>query len=179
VSFTPLGEHDLHAWRSFRLVEAAFRGPDDGTFRRTFLRHPGAAAIVPLDGDDVVFVKQFRPALGTELLEVPAGTLDRPGEPPEACAVRELKEEIGAVAERLEHLASYAVAPGVSDERLHLYLATGLLFGERAGDSIEERAMTIERMPLADAVVACADGRLQDAKSIIGVLLTVRRLSLS
>jgi ADP-ribose pyrophosphatase len=179
VSFTHLGEHDLHAWRSFRLVEASFAGPDGGTFTRTFLRHPGAAAIVPVDGDDVVFVRQFRPALGTELLEVPAGTLDRPGEPPEACAVRELKEEVGAVAERFEHLASYAVAPGVSDERLHLYLATGLTFGEPQGDGIEERAMTIERMRLADALSACTDGRLQDAKSIIGVLLTARRLSVS
>lgn len=179
MSFQSLGEHDLHAWRSFRLVEAEFRSPDGHPFSRTFLRHPGAAAIVPVDGTDVVFVRQFRPALGAELLEVPAGTLDRPGEPPEACAVRELEEEIGARATDWEHLASYAVAPGVSDERLHLYLATGLVFGARAGDGIEEQSMTVERMALDDAVAACTDGRLQDAKSIIGVLLAARRLSLS
>jgi ADP-ribose pyrophosphatase len=179
VTFTHRGEHDLHVWRSFRLVEATFTAPDATAFSRTFLRHPGAAAIVPVDGEEVVFVRQFRPALGTELLEIPAGTLDRAGEPPDACAVRELEEEIGAVASRWDHLASYAVAPGVSDERLHLYLATGLTFGERAGDGIEERAMTIERMPLADAVAACSDGRLQDAKSIIGVLLATQRLSVS
>jgi len=179
VSFQVLGEHDLHAWRSFRLVEAEFRSPDGDTFNRTFLRHPGAVGIVPVDGGEVVFVRQFRAALGAELLEVPAGTLDRPGEPPEACAVRELAEEIGAVAAHWEHLASYAVAPGVSSEQLHLYLASGLTFGERAGDGIEEQSMTVERMPLADAVAACADGRLQDAKSIIGVLLAARRLSVS
>jgi len=179
VSFQSLGEHDLHAWRSFRLVEAEFTSPDGSRFDRTFLRHPGAAAIVPLDGDDVVFVRQFRPALGTSLLEVPAGTLDRPGEEPLACAVRELNEEIGAVAREWVHLASYAVAPGVSDERLHLYLATGLTFGATSGDGIEEQSMTIERLTLADAVAACTDGRLQDAKSIIGVLLAARRLSVS
>jgi ADP-ribose pyrophosphatase len=179
VTFSERGEHDLHAWRSFHLVEATFDGPGGVTFSRTFLRHPGAAAIVPLDGDDVVFVRQFRPALGTELLEVPAGTLDRPGEEPLACAVRELQEEIGAVASRWEHLVSYAVAPGVSDERLHLYLASGLTFGTRAGDGIEEQAMTLERMPLSDAVAACTDGRLEDAKSILGVLLAARRRSVS
>jgi len=179
VSFTALGEHDLHAWRAFRLVEAEFTGPDGSRFSRTFVRHPGAAAIVPVDGGDVVFVRQFRPALGTELLEVPAGTLDRPGEEPAECAVRELREEVGAIAARLEHLASYAVAPGVSSERLHLYLATGLTFGPPSSDGIEEEAMTMERLPLGDAVAACTDGRLQDAKSIIGVLLAAQRLSVS
>jgi ADP-ribose pyrophosphatase len=179
VSFSSLGEHDLHSWRSFHLVEATFSAPNGATFSRTFLRHPGAAAIVPLDGDDVVFVRQFRAALGTELLEIPAGTLDRPGEEPSACAIRELQEEIGAVASSWEHLASYAVAPGVSSERLHLYLATGLTFGARAGDGIEEQAMTLERMRLDDAVAACTDGRLQDAKSIIGVLLAAARRSIS
>jgi ADP-ribose pyrophosphatase len=93
--------------------------------------------------------------------------------------VRELGEEIGAVAAEWEHLATYSVAPGVSDERLHLYLATGLTFGTPSGDGIEEQAMTIERLPLRDAVAACTDGRLQDAKSIIGVLLAARRLSVS
>ncbi len=179
MSFTPLGEHDLHSWSAFRLVEAEFSSPDGTTFSRTFVRHPGAAAIVPIDRGDVVFVRQFRPALGATLLEVPAGTLDRPGEAPSECAVRELQEEVGAVATRMDHLASYAVAPGVSSERLHLYLATGLTFGPASGDGIEEQAMTIERLPLPDAVAACTDGRLQDAKSIIGVLLAAQRLSVS
>jgi ADP-ribose pyrophosphatase len=173
--FRQVGEHDRHAWRSFRLVEAEFVAGDGTPFTRTILRHPGAAAIVPIDGEDVVLVRQFRPALGAELLEIPAGTLDRPDESPSACAARELEEEIGARATRLDHLVSYAVAPGVSDERLHLYLATGLTFGARAADGIEEQAMTVERLPLDDAVAACADGRIQDAKTIVGILLATRR----
>src|SRR6202011_5243694 len=114
--FRRIGEHDLHAWRSFRLVEAEFVAGDGTPLTRTFLRHPGAAAIVPIDGEDVVLVRQFRPALGAELLEIPAGTLDRPGESPSECAARELQEEVGARATRLDHLVSYTVAPGVSDE---------------------------------------------------------------
>jgi ADP-ribose pyrophosphatase len=173
--FRRLGEQDLYAWRSFRLVQAEFATADGVAFTRTFLRHPGAAAIVPIDGDDVILVRQFRPALGAALLEIPAGTLDRPDESPAACAERELEEEIGARAARLEHLASYAVAPGVSNERLYLYLATGLTFGDRAADGIEEQAMTVERVPLVDALAACVDGRIQDAKTIIGVLLATHR----
>jgi ADP-ribose pyrophosphatase len=170
------GERDLHAWRAFRLVEAEFVTAEGVSFTRTFLRHPGAAAIVPIDGGDVILVRQFRPALGVTLLEIPAGTLDRPDESPSACAERELEEEIGARATRLDHLVSYAVAPGVSDEHLHLYLATGLTFGDRAADGIEEQAMTVERLPVAEAVAACGDGRIQDAKTIIGVLLATRRI---
>ena len=173
--FQHLGERDLHAWRAFRLVEAEFATAAGEGFTRTFLRHPGAAAIVAVDGEDVLLVRQFRPALGVELLEIPAGTLDRPDEAPEACAARELEEEIGARAAHLEHLATYAVAPGVSDEQLHLYLATGLTFGDRAADGIEEEAMTVERLPMAEAVLACADGRIRDAKTIIGILLAARR----
>jgi len=175
VSFRQTGSRDLHTWRSFRLVEASFVAPDGAEFSRTFLRHPGATAVVPLHGDSVVLVRQFRPALGSSLLEIPAGTLDRPGEPPLDCAVRELREEIGATAAQLEHLATYEVAPGVSDERLHLYLATGLSFGARSADGIEEEEMTVERLELADAVAACTDGRIRDAKTIIGLLLAAGR----
>jgi len=176
VTFRETGSRDLHAWRAMRLVESSFVAPSGVEFTRTFLRHPGATAVVPLDGDAVVLVRQFRPALGADLLEIPAGTLDRPGEPPLECAIRELKEEIGATAARLDHLASYAVAPGVSDERLHLYVASGLTFGTRDADGIEEEEMTVERMTFADALAACADGRIQDAKTIIGVLLAARHL---
>jgi ADP-ribose pyrophosphatase len=171
VTFRQLGEHDLHSWRAFRLVEAELAGPDGSHFTRTFLRHPGAVAIVPIDGDDVILVRQFRPALGEELLEIPAGTLDRPGEEPEACAVRELAEEVGARAGAMRHLVTYSVAPGVSSERLHLFLASGLTFGSRQGDGIEEQEMTVERLPLAEALEQCADGRITDAKTIIGILL--------
>ncbi len=174
--FTALGEHEVHAWRSFRLVEAEFEAPGGEQFSRTFLRHPGAAGIVAIDGDEAVLVRQYRPVMGREVLEIPAGTLDRPGEAPAACAVRELAEEAGATAAHWEHLATYGVAVGISDEQLHLYLATELTFGEREADGIEEQTMTVERLALADVPAAIADGRLADSKTIIGLLMARDRL---
>lgn len=170
--FQQRGEHEVHRWASFQLVEGEFEAPDGQAFRRTFLRHPGAVAIVAVDGDEVVLVRQYRPALGVELLEIPAGTLDKgDDETPEGCAVRELAEEIGATARSIEHLATYVVAAGVSSERLHLFVARDLTFGEPAADGVEEQAMTIHRLPLAGARAAIADGRITDAKTIIGLLL--------
>ncbi|MFI5042239.1 MAG: NUDIX domain-containing protein [Acidimicrobiales bacterium] len=160
----------------FALVEAEFEAPSGERFTRVFLRHPGAVGIVAVDGADAVLVRQYRPALGRRLLEIPAGTLDKDGEEPLACAVRELAEEIGASAESFEHLTTYAVAPGVSAEKLHLYLASGLTFGDPEADGIEEQSMTIERLPLADVDAAIADGRLKDAKTVIGLLMARDRL---
>jgi ADP-ribose diphosphatase len=170
--FRQLSQQTVHSWAAFQLVDGEFAAPDGETFHRTYLRHPGAVGIVAIDGDDVVLVRQYRPALGDELLEIPAGTLDKgDGESPESCAVRELAEEIGATAESLEHLMTYVVAAGVSSEQLHLYVARGLTFGARQADGVEERAMTVERLPLAEARGAIADGRIADAKTIIGLLL--------
>jgi 8-oxo-dGTP pyrophosphatase MutT (NUDIX family) len=172
VAFRRLGEHEVHAWASFRLVTGSFEAPDGERFERTYLRHPGAVAVVPVDGASVVLVRQYRPALGRQLLEIPAGTLDKGAhESPAACAERELAEEVGAVAGSLVDLVSYAVAPGVSSEELHLFVATDLTFGETAADGIEEQTMTVERLAVADVDAAIADGRITDAKTIIGLLL--------
>jgi ADP-ribose pyrophosphatase len=135
-------------------------------------------AIVAVDGDEAILVRQFRAALGGDLLEIPAGTLDKGGgETPLGCAIRELAEETGATAASMTHLTTYAVAPGVSDEMLHLYLATGLHFGPAAADGIEEQSMTIERMALADVPAAIEHGRLVDAKTILGLLLARAHLA--
>lgn len=171
MPFRRVGERDVHSWHVYRLVEGEFEAPDGKGFRRTFLRHPGAVGIVALDGDEAVLVRQYRPAIGREVLEIPAGTLDREGEDPADCARRELAEETGATASEWSHLATYGVAVGISDELMHLYLATGLSFGARTADGIEEQTMTVERMKLGDVAAAIADGRLADAKTITGLLL--------
>jgi ADP-ribose pyrophosphatase len=176
MAFVARGERDLHAWRSFRLVEGDFVGPTGEAFARTFLRHPGAVGIVPIEetasGPVAVLVRQYRAALGRELLEIPAGTLDQGDtETPAGCAVRELAEEIGAVADSIEPMVTYVVAAGISDEELHLFVATGLHFGERDAQGLEEQAMTIERIALADVPDAIASGYIADAKTIIGLLL--------
>lgn len=178
TGFRSLGEDDVHAWHVHRLVQGRFEAPGGETFERTFLRHPGAVGIVAIDGDDAVLVRQFRPAMGREVLEIPAGTLDKPGEEPRACAVRELAEEIGATAGAVEHLTTYGVAVGISDELMHLYLASELTFGARTADGIEEQTMTVERLSLDEVPAAITDGRLTDAKTILGLLLARERRSL-
>jgi 8-oxo-dGTP pyrophosphatase MutT (NUDIX family) len=175
LSFERRSERTLHTWRAFSLVHGDFVGPGGEAFSRTYLKHPGAVGIVALDGTDVILVRQYRAALGRELLEIPAGTLDREGEPPLECAKRELGEEAGATASTWEFLLTYAVAPGVSSEELHLFVATGLTFGERQADGLEEAAMTIERFPAAELSAAIADGRITDAKTILGISLVAGR----
>ena len=178
--FGLVSARDLHSWRVFQLVEATFAAASGEEFTRTFLRHPGAVGIVAVDGDEAILVRQFRAALGRDLLEIPAGTLDKGAdETPAACAARELAEETGATAGSIIHLTTYAVAPGISDEVLHLYLATDLRFGDRRADGIEEEAMTVERLPLASVPAAIADGHLEDAKTMLGLLLARSHLSSS
>lgn len=154
-----------------RLVRGHFEAPDGTHFDREIIRHPGAVGIVAVDGDDVVLVRQYRPVFDGELLEIPAGTMDKAGEAPEATAVRELAEEAGATAASIEPLTSYWVAPGVSDERMRLFLATGLTFGASAHDGIEEQHMTIERVRLDAAPELVTSGEIVDAKTIVGLLL--------
>jgi 8-oxo-dGTP pyrophosphatase MutT (NUDIX family) len=170
---------------SSTLCEAGFlsisrrevQGPDGARFDRHVVHHPGAVVVVPIDGDDVLLVRQWRVAVGGELLEVPAGKRDVDGEAPEETARRELEEEIGAVAGRLVPLAEFYNSPGFCDEYTHLYLATDLAMGERAAASAEEQAMTVERVPLDGIHDLVADGTIVDANTIIGVLLARRHLA--
>jgi ADP-ribose pyrophosphatase len=172
VGFRHVDERLIHQGHIARLVEATFEAPNGTRFTREILRHPGAVAVIPVDGDEVLMVRQYRPAFDDWLLEIPAGTRDKPGEEPMATAVRELAEEVGATAASMVALASYWVAPGVSDERMHLFLATGLTLGRTAADGPEEEHMTIERIRLPDVPALITSGAIQDAKSIVGLLLT-------
>jgi ADP-ribose pyrophosphatase len=171
----------------FRVVESAARaragflelaeltvvGPDGDSFTRSMVRHPGAVVIVPIVDDDVILVRQFRAAVGRSLLEVPAGKRDVAGEAPAMTATRELEEEIGRRPGRLTKLCEFYNSPGFTDEYTHLYCATELtrLTGPR-GVSPEERAMSIEQVPLAATADLIETGELVDAKSVIGLLLT-------
>jgi ADP-ribose pyrophosphatase len=146
-------------------------GPDD-EFDRHVVLHPGAVAVVPIDGDgNAVLVRQFRVAAGRTLLEVPAGKRDVAGEPPEATARRELEEEIGRRAGALRPLGEFYNSPGFTDEYTYVFLAAELEECERAAVSAEEAAMTVETVPLGGVDALIAAGELVDAKSIIGLLL--------
>jgi len=128
------------------------------------VHHPGAAAVVPLDAEGrVVLVRQYRHATGGFLLEVPAGTLD-PGESPESCALREVEEEAGQRAGRLEPLGWIWTTPGFTNERIWLYLATDLTPARQALEPDE--LLSVERLPLDRAVELALGGGIEDAKSI-------------
>jgi 8-oxo-dGTP pyrophosphatase MutT (NUDIX family) len=157
------------------ISEQRIRAPDAEEFTRVVVHHPGAVVVVPVDGDDVLLVRQYRAAVGDTLLEVPAGKRDVDGEPPEETARRELEEEIGYRPGRLVKLAEFFNTPGFCDEYTHLFLALDLEhLGGNNAIGPEERAMTMERVPLTGVDDLIATGELRDAKSIIGWLLARR-----
>jgi ADP-ribose pyrophosphatase len=143
--------------------------------QRMIVDHPGAVAIIPLAGEDILLVRQFRTAVGEVVLELPAGTLDRGPdgilEPPDAAAARELEEETGHRARRLRKLGSFFSAPGFTSEELHLFVATELEPIEGySGPDIDER-LELVRLPWREAVALARSGGIRDAKSIVGLLL--------
>jgi ADP-ribose pyrophosphatase len=135
---------------------------------REIIEHPGAVAVVPLldDGSGLVLVKQFRLATGGEMLEIPAGTLGR-SEQPEDGAKRELEEETGYRAGKLEHLFDAFPTPGYSTELTHYYLATGLEKGEQKTD--EDEIIKVEVLRVDEVMGLISSGGLRDAKSIAAI----------
>lgn len=135
---------------------------------RDVMRHPGAAVILPLvDNNHVCLIKNYRISVDQTLLELPAGTLE-PNEPPEVTAGRELEEETGYRAEKIELLSAYYPSPGVMDERMFMYLATGLTMHAPAreeGEEIENHIVTLD-----EAKAMIQDGRIADGKTIAGLL---------
>jgi len=151
--------------------------PDGEEHDRTVVHHPGAVVVVPIDGDDALLVRQYRVAVEGEILELPAGKRDVPGEPPAETAARELEEEIGHVAGRMELLCEFFNTPGFCDEYSYLYLATELEETARNAVSAEEAHMQIERVPLDRVEAMIASREIVDAKSIIGLLLAKQHLA--
>jgi ADP-ribose pyrophosphatase len=143
--------------------------PNAVTVDLEIVRHPGAAAVVPLkDNGTVVLIKQFRHAAGGFILEIPAGKL-HPGEDPMHCAARELEEEIGYVAGRLEPLINIFTAPGFTDEVIHIYKATNLTVGRQQLD--RDEVLEILEVSLDDAIKMIRAGTIRDAKTIVGLQL--------
>jgi ADP-ribose pyrophosphatase len=160
------------------------RYPDGTVGELEMVRHRGAAAVLPLvepaercDGGTaigVVLLKQYRHAAGGVIWEVPAGKLDG-GESPEICARRELREEAGVEADRLQHLTTLLTTPGFTDERIDLFVATGLSFGASSPEGhefIEVHVLDLERaLEMVDA------GDIADAKTVACLLMTARRVA--
>jgi ADP-ribose pyrophosphatase len=148
--------------------------PDGRVSKREVVEHRGAVAIVPLlDTDTLVVTRQFRQPTGQELLEIPAGTLDK-GEDPDDCAKRELGEEIGYEPGKLTLMFRSYLAPGYSSEMLHTYLATDLHPVPTGRD--EDEFIEIVHIKLDQAVELIRSGEIKDAKSICGILMANRLL---
>ncbi|MBP2653772.1 MAG: hydrolase [Firmicutes bacterium] len=143
--------------------------PNGKEATREVVEHPGAVAVVPiLDGSHVLMVRQYRYPVGKMLLEIPAGKLDI-GEKPEDCARRELEEETGYVAGSLEKLTAIYTAPGFSNEIIHIYLAQNLCKTVQKLD--DDEFLTVEKYSWPEIKEMLADGAIQDAKTIAGLLL--------
>jgi ADP-ribose pyrophosphatase len=143
------------------------RLPNGVTVDLETIRHPGAAAVVPIKDDGtVVLIRQFRHAAGGFIYEIPAGKLS-PGEDPLHCAARELEEEVGYRASSFELLSSIFTAPGFADEVIHVYKATGLTKGRQQLD--RDEVLEIVEMPLNQAIARIQDGTIRDGKTIVGL----------
>ena len=144
------------------------------TYQREVVHHRGSAVIIPVHDDStVVLVRQYRHPAVRYLLEAPAGTLDN-GERPEAGAARELEEELGLVAGRLDKLSEFFVSPGFCEEKMWIYLATELTESKQHLD--DDEILDVVRLPMTDALEMITSGEIQDAKTIIGLMLAAPRV---
>jgi ADP-ribose pyrophosphatase len=174
----PIESTLLHDGRIVRLTIDRVQYPDGSVGDLEMIRHSGAAAVLPVldplsDPDPrIILIHQFRYAAGGFVYEVPAGRPDRPGEPWDVCARRELQEETGYDAGSLLLMTSIFTTPGFTDERIHLFLATDLSEGETQFDHDEFMEPVV--MPFSDAISMIRDGRITDAKTLCTLMYADR-----
>ncbi len=165
----------LYQGRILNLRLDTVRLPSGHETVREVVEHPGAVVIVALDGaDNVLMVKQYRYAVGREMIELPAGTLEK-NEAPDQAAPRELKEETGYTARSWTLLTSFFSSPGILTEKMHIYLARDLSEGKSEPEGDED--LQLKKIPLREAVGLVARGEIVDAKSIVGLLLVAQKLN--
>jgi 8-oxo-dGTP pyrophosphatase MutT (NUDIX family) len=173
-----VSEQEVFRGKVFSVAQVELVDPDGNPFQRSIIRHPGAVHVVPVDADGrVTLVRQFRTAADRRVLETPAGTCDVDGEPRETTAHRELAEEAGLQAERMEVLISAFNSPGISDQFTTIFLATGLSPCPSDRMGVEEGFMTIETIALSDVEALVADGSLVDESTVLGLLLARAHLT--
>lgn len=174
---TLLRAERVYTGRVLNLDLDTVRFPDGSTGILEMIRHPGASAVVPLldapDAPDprVVLIRQFRHAADRVLWEIPAGRLD-PGESPEACARRELKEEAGYLARAVIPLTKIYTTPGFTDEQIHLFLATGLQLGSHAREPDE--FLEVHEVPSSRVREMIRQGEIADGKSLVALSFVER-----
>jgi ADP-ribose pyrophosphatase len=168
-----VSSEEVFGGKLIRVVRDTVR-EGEKTYVREVVGHPGGAAVVPVFADGATgLVSQYRHPTRKYVLELPAGKLD-PGERPAETAARELEEELGVVAGRLEQLSEFYTTPGFCEERLWVFMASDL--SETARRHEDDEIIEVVRLPFARALEMVASGEIEDAKTIIGLLLAARRL---
>ena len=168
-----LATRRIYTGKVLNLDMDTVRFPDDSVGELEIIRHSGASAIVPFltdpMGEDpqILLLRQYRYAAEEVLYEVPAGRLE-PGEDPAECARRELMEETGCTAARIEHLYTMYTTPGFTDERIHVYMASGLEHG--ASEHEADEFITVETVTLTRALELIKEGAIKDAKTALSIL---------
>ena len=163
----------LYSGKVLDLDMDTVRFPDGSTGELEIIRHSGASAVLPFLSDpagedpQVLLIKQYRHAADGYVYEIPAGRLDD-GEDPEACAIRELREETGCSAERLEKLTTIYTTPGFTDEKIHLFLATGITHGDHGRE--QDEFLEVETMTLSRALELIRSGEIVDSKTVVTLL---------
>lgn len=163
----------VYSGRVLNLDVHRVRFPDGSVGELEIIRHPGASAVIPFAsdpaGDDpqVLLIRQFRYAAERVIYEIPAGRLE-PGETPLACAIRELREETGCTAARVEPLITIYTTPGFTDEKIHLFMATGLTIGASSPEADE--FIEVVTIPLSEVLLMIERGEIVDGKTLIAIL---------
>lgn len=153
----------------FKIRRDVLKTPDGRQTQYEIVEHNGSIIILPVDKDgNLLFVRQYRHAAGKDLLELPAGTREK-DEPYRDCAAREIREETGMAAEKLEHLGDFYLAPGYSTEFMAVFLATGLRNDPLEGD--EDEFLQLEKIPFSQAMEMARRGEMPDAKTLAALFL--------
>lgn len=168
-----LGTTRIYTGRIINLDVDRVRFPDESEGELEMIRHPGASAVVPFMSDpqgadpQILLIRQYRYAANGYLYEIPAGRLD-PDEDPAACARRELLEETGCLAARVEHLTTIYTTPGFTDERIHLFMATGLTMGQSQRE--HDEFIELHTRSLSQVLQMIKGGEISDAKTLVAIL---------
>lgn len=168
-----IGTRRAYEGRLLQVDVDTLAAPDGRRFDLEIIRHPGAAAVVPMLSDpgaedpSILLLRQFRYATGGRLWEIPAGVLEE-GEDPLTCARRELAEETGATAGSIDHLTTFYTTPGFTDELIHLFVATVIEVGEPSRE--QDEFIEVKVVALSEALAMIRDGQIVDGKSIVALL---------
>lgn len=169
MSFQLIKSETLLQGRTFKVRRDTLKTPDGRETKLEIVEHGGSVVLVPVDQEgNLLFVRQYRHAAGKDVLELPAGTRDK-DEPYEECAAREIREETGMEAGRLEKIGEFYLAPGYSTEFMAVFLATQLKHNPLQAD--EDEFLQVEKIPLKQAIEMAEHGEVADAKSLAALLL--------